>query len=488
MKILQSFFLFFIKTTVGTFIYLQNRRDLGIRIATLMLVMCLPFYLSCKNSGDTDLSNTQHLIAEPVNTEPEGDDPAGDPEEGPPVDDLFKLAPNEWTPLRSVGGAIDPVGTTLPNDFDGDGLANDKETTTNIWVADYPVIETNVAPPVTMKIEILETGHTESVEISSEITSDDTVKTRDASTENIHRDELNTRTVQYQDSYNESSSDSSSSSESESSGSSGSGQGSILWGAVSGGGSTSSSSSSSSSVSESHSEAYGETTTKWADKPFKDKLDRYGEALKSNEASKNARQMRSEIREKVTTTYEVTPNAGYVRAALYIHNYSVNMPVKLTNILCSFMFETFEGQLIPVQSFRLRNDDYSFFSIEIYGNDTVGPYVIELSNLNTNEIKEAIAKGYNPKIFIIDYEMTHVADSNYKLALGESFTGDNLKIIEENAKGRTAGIKFIGPGMREFFRVAAFDTDGNESRNSAQGVENVSPGVSLEKALEDFFM
>ncbi|MDY6968066.1 MAG: LIC12048 family lipoprotein [Spirochaetota bacterium] len=483
MKILQSFFLFFIKTTVGTFIYLQNRRDLGIRIATLMLVMCLPFYLSCKNSGDTDLSNTQHLIAEPVNTEPEGDDPAGDPEEGPPVDDLFKLAPNEWTPLRSVGGAVDPVGTTLPDDFDGDGLANDKETTTNIWVADYPVIETNVAPPVTMKIEILETGHTESVEISSEITSDDTVKTRDASTENIHRDELNTRTVQYQDSYNESSSDSSSSSESESSEKHKSGQGSVLWGLASGGGSKGSSSSSSSSVSESHSEAYGETTTKWADKPFKDNLNRNGNALKTNEASKNARQMRSEIREKVTTTYEVTPNAGYVRAALYIHNYSVNMPVKLTNILCSFMFETFEGQLIPVQSFRLRNDDYSFFSIEIYGNDTVGPYVIELSNLNTNEIKEAIAKGYNPKIFIIDYEMTHVADSNYKLALGESFTGDNLKIIEENAKGRTAGIKFIGPGMREFFRVAAFDTDGNESRNSAQGVENVSPGVSLEKAL-----
>ena len=105
--------------------------------------------------------------------------------------------------LSSVGGIVDPVGTTLEDDFDGDGIDNDNETTSNVWVADYPVIETSIATPVVMNIEIL-AGEMKTLEtISSDITSDDTVDTSDHSTEEVHRAETNNKTVQFQDSYNE---------------------------------------------------------------------------------------------------------------------------------------------------------------------------------------------------------------------------------------------------------------------------------------------
>ena len=101
---------------------------------------------------------------------------------------------------------------------------------------------------------------------------------------------------------------------------------------------------------------------------------------------KNARQARLEFNQIDESSTEIKSNAGYVRAAFYISNESVNMPVKMTNILCSFMFESPDGTLIPVQSFRLRNDDYSLFEVELYGNTTFGPYVIELKNLNTMQM------------------------------------------------------------------------------------------------------
>ncbi|WP_257588270.1 LIC12048 family lipoprotein [Leptospira sp. id769339] len=175
-------------------------------------------------------------------------------------------------------------------------------------------------------------------------------------------------------------------------------------------------------------------------------------------------------------------NAGYVRAALYIKNTSVNMPVKLTNILCSLMFENGTGDLIPIQSFRLRNDDYSLFEVSVYGGSEFGPYVVQLSGLNTSEIENAIAAGYNPKIFIVDYEMSHVPDSNYKSAL-LNFSGNNLKIIEENAKGRTGLIRVYGPNMRQMYRVAAFDVP-DSSDPCARTATSLSPGITLRKALE----
>ncbi len=406
----------------------------------------------------------EHLSVEPVET-PEG---AGEDVPGE-EHDLFRLKPGERVLLSSLGGAVDPVGTTIVQDFDGDGIANDRETTSNAWVADYPVVETDIAPPVTMRIEVLYAGGTRTKEYSTDITSSDTTSNMEYSMESVHRNEVNLRTAQYQDSYTASSSKSKSKSRSAGGGVKIGGCG----GSLSGG----------SSVSRAYSQSFGETKTKWQDVPFKNNLNRQGWSLKRDEASKNARQMRRDVRTETNSSYEIKPGAGYIRAALYITNMSVNLPVKLRDILCSFMLEAPDGQLLPVQSFRLRNDDYSIFEIELYGDTTFGPYVIELKNLNTNEIMEAINKGYNPKIFIVDYEMNHVEDSNYRRALSGSFTGYNLKIIEENAKGRTAGVKIVAPNRREFFRVAAFDTDGAEGRTGSNGAVYASPGVSLEKAI-----
>ena len=193
------------------------------------------------------------------------------------------------------------------------------------------------------------------------------------------------------------------------------------------------------------------------DRPFKNNIDKAANSVKADSSQTKARQYRSEKRTKINQTSTVNADAGYIRAALYIENQSVNMPVNLSNILCSLLLETPSGSLIPIQSFKLRNSDYSPFSINVYGGTQFGPYVIELTGLNTAEIENAIAMGYTPKIYIIDYDMTHVPDSNYRAFLSNTFTGNNLKIIEENAKGRTALVKIFAPQMREMFRIAAFD-------------------------------
>ncbi|TAL39767.1 MAG: hypothetical protein EPN93_00550 [Spirochaetes bacterium] len=432
------------------------------KLILVMIVLLTAGLLACGSNN--------YLATEKIDTVIPDDGGDGTVEEH----ELFTLAPGSWVPLASVGGTVDPVGTALEEDFDGDGIKNEDETTTNIWVADYPVIETNIATPVSMRIEILETGTTTYETVSSEISSDDISRTMDFSSEAAHREEVNLKTVQYQDSYNWSKSDKVSKSKSASYSANASAAG--FGGGHSG--------SYSSSVSREHSRSYGETKTKWKDVPFKNNVKKTGWELKRSEAAKNSRQLRSEIRSKTNGQFETRANAGYIRAALYITNLTVNIPVKLSNILCSFLLEAPDGQLIPIESFRLRNDDYSKFEIDLYGDSTFGPYVIELKNLNTNEIKDAIAKGYNPRIFIVDYDMTHVEDSNYRQALGANFPGDNLKIIEENAKGRSAGVKFVAQNLREFYRVVAFETNGVEGRNTATGVTEVAPGVSLEKALE----
>ena len=117
---------------------------------------------------------------------------------------------------------------------------------------------------------------------------------------------------------------------------------------------------------------------------------------------------------------------------------------------------------------------------------------MELNNLNTAEIEAAIQKGYTPKIFIIDYQMSHVRDSEYRRALAGGFTGDNLRIIEENAKGRTALLKLIGPNMRQMHRVAVFSTRLNSGKTDICKPENIDTtsdanikaGVSMRVALK----
>ena len=427
-------------------------------LSALMLFGC---------SGDNEYLNTQYVDADPTQKD----------QEPIPIHPMFDNGVGTWQSLFSFAGAIDPVGTILSEDFDGDGINNDDETTTNIWVADYPVIETHIAAPVTLRIEIQDSATGSSKQLSTEITASNVENTSDKSTEAVHRNEVNLKTVQFQDQFSRSNSMSQSQSRSMSVSASGTAYGCTAKASMS----------QSSSVSRSFSNAYGETKTKWKDVPFKNNTNRNGWALNRKEAAKNSRKLRGEMKRAFNGTNEVKSNAGYVRASLYINNMSVNMPVKLRDITCSLMLETPEGELLPVQSFKLRNNDYSMFEIELYGNSTFGPYVVELDNLNTHEIKEAIKRGYNPKIFIIDYEMRHVESSNYRDALAANYTGDNLKIIEENAKGRTAGVRFVGPGIREFYRVVAFDTNANDSDENASSAGNptaITPGVPLKKALK----
>ncbi|WP_367898385.1 LIC12048 family lipoprotein [Leptospira sp. WS58.C1] len=445
----------------------------------LLIIFFLPF-VSCLsdmnfwNRGNVDLSKATWLVAEKV---PLITDRGGLPGGGStpvPVSQLFKFAPGTKVSISSLGGAIDPTGTTIGDDFDGDGILNVNETTTNVWVADYPVVEASIAPPITMKVAVWKQGTTLQDDLANEISADDLESGISEGSEKIHQTELNLRTVQFQDSYSSTVSGSGSVSASVEYGVKG-GVGPVEAG-MNFGMSASSSWEASNSVSA--------TTTKWADRPFKNNLDSDSQNLKANASSQKSRKYRADKSVKTASEMTTKPDGGYVRAALYIKNNSVNMPVKLKNILCSLMFETQTGELIPVESFRLLKGDGSPFEIEVYGDTEFGPYVIEKTGLNGFEVERAIALGYNPKIFIVDYEMTHVKDSNYQSSL-LNFSGDNLKVIEENAKGRTALVKIIGPNKREMYRVTAFDAidtnDSNPCKVKTAGA--LVPGISLKNAL-----
>lgn len=427
--------------------------------------------ISCSGRGDVDLSKATPLTAEPVASGPA----AGlDPNPGTPHS-LFSLTPGKWYSFNVLGGVIDPVGTTLEQDFDGDGINNGNERTSNIWVADYPVIESEIAPPVTMKIEILKTTNQSTSTIDTNLTSDNFESRKNEGSEKFHQDEVNVKTIN-----NGSTTDTSSSSSTKEV------KASVSAGAF---GLSASVSAKSSSTSSSSNTTVRQT---FEDRPFVNNIDRAALSTKADAAEKKARDYRGEKREAKKNDYVTKSDGGIVRAALYIKNRSINMPVKLSNILCSLVFETSTGSLIPMESFRLRNDDFSLFEAEIYGNSEFGPYVIELKNLNTVEIENALALGYTPKIFIVDYKMAHVQDSNYRTSLGVNFAGDNLKIIEENAKGRTALLKLIYPDYRNMFRIVAYDSKFtstgtdicNPDHIDVTSPQAVSPGLAMTKYLQ----
>lgn len=435
----------------------------------------------CSGRGNIDLSKATPVNAEPVS----GKGPNGTvPEGSTQFNSLFAYQPGEIV-SRKVGSVIDQTGTSLESDYDGDGLTNDQERASSQWVADYPRIEASVSTPVTLTIDLEKSRKRDNDTITSNITSDDFEDNRDKGTENIHRNEMGVKTTQVQDKYSGSSEISHSLNTSLSNGSEANAgygstgkDGAAIF-SVSGGGK----SASSSGNSWNKSNAFSETKTTFPDAPATNNLDRDGWSVKTNSAAKNARQYRADKSDKVNEQSIVRPNAGRVRAALYIKNFSVNMPVRLTNILCTLMFETPTGQLIPMQSFRLRNDDFSLFTLNLYGASEFGPYVIELAGLNTVEVENAIRLGYSPKIFIVDYDISHVPNSNYKAVL-PGVIGDNVKIVEENAKGRTALVKVKGPGIREMYRVAAWEFDQATDPCAANASGNFRPGVSLENVLK----
>jgi len=448
----------------------------------LLWTICLT---ACSGKGNMDISNAKPLQTSPVTGNgPNGTVTPSQTTYAP----LFSYPPGAVV-AHQAGAVIDQTGTSLNNDYDGDGLTNDQETASSMWVADYPRVEASVSTPVTMTIDIqqTQTGTTDS--ITTNIGSSDYQNNRDFGTENVHRNEMGVRTTQIQNSYSGSNSTSSSSNTSSGSGfnvnagNTGNGSGASqvaevpLFGINAGG-----SSSSSSGSSYSNSSSFSKTVTLFPDVPQVNDLDSDGWSVKASTAATNARQFRSDLAGRNIAINQIGPTAGHVRAALYIKNFSVNMPVHLSNILCTLMFETPTGDLVPMQSFQLKNDDFSPFTLDLYGDSQFGPYVIDLPNLNTIEVQNAIQLGYSPKIYIVNFDMSHVPNSNYQAAL-PGVIGNNVKIVEENAKGRTALVKIKGPGMREMFRIAAFEFDQVTDPCAPNSAGNFRPGVTLENAL-----
>ncbi|MBP7735740.1 MAG: hypothetical protein KA369_07190 [Spirochaetes bacterium] len=373
----------------------------------------------------------------------------------------------------------DPTGVRVENDWDGDGVENDLEVMSGSMVADYPRVVTRITTPIVMELRKSETATGENY--TEVIDNSDTKQTIANSMENRHYAQMNTKTTPYVTKESQSTDNGdafsygdSHSTETDLSVNIGLPVISPMGGAAAANSSTSTSTKSSNSQNYSISSKFAQSTmsekTVFQDVDYADNLDRNGIEFRDEKIQTMTTNFRKS--EKTKETYEVGPNAGFVRAGLYIKNDTVNMPVRISNVICTLSFRTAGGAILPVKTFRLRNDDYSEFDQEIYGDEELGPYTIEVSGLNTFEVKQALANGYMPQITVVNYDMTRVDDSNYNPG------ADNLKIVEETAKARTALIKIVGANTREIYRVAAFDVAGDGT---------VTPGISLKKALFNIY-
>jgi hypothetical protein len=374
----------------------------------------------------------------------------------------------------------DPNGHDACDDWDGDGIANAHEIISNPFVADYPRIVTRITTPITMEIRISETSEEEN--FTQTVTDSDVKETLSNSMESKHYTMANRKTTPYVTreslstegkhaeafGYQNASANKFATNHSLAGG----GGGNTYNFSASFGLETENSRSSSQNVSMENS--FGRSTmsekTVFEDVDYTDNLDRNGIDFRSDTVetlSKNYRESKQLKRNEL-----IGPNAGVVRAGLYVKNVTVNMPVRVSNVRCTLSFRTPGGQFLPVKTFMLRNDDYSDFKADVYGGQELGPYTIEIANLNTREVRVALANAYIPQIHVVSYDMERVPDSNYNPGV------DNLAIVEETAKARTATIKIIGSGLREIYRVAAFDVEDPTRDRSA-----ITPGVSLKKAL-----
>ncbi|MBP7902478.1 MAG: hypothetical protein KA015_06645, partial [Spirochaetes bacterium] len=439
------------------------------RISCILFASFLIF--SACSSGNRDGDRT--LIADPL------EDPKEPVKPGTPdkPDDPDKPAVLNGIFLNKLGSVIqssdlskipaDETGRRVSEDYDGDGIPNDDEITTNPFVAEYPKVVTRISTPITMEIRIssssVSENHIETIEDSG-VTS-----TLTNSMEDRQYSQMNKKTTPYV--VKESSSDSESNSESwgESSSVTDSFSGGVSFTGI-GGGESSVSHTESDSYNEAFAKSFAKSSssekTVFEDVEYADNLDRSGVAFTDETVEKVTRNARkSEI---LKNTDSIGPNAGIVRASLFLKNESVNFPARIKNVKCTLTFKTPAGKFLPIKTFILRNEDYSMFEQDIYGNEELGPYAVEVSGLNTKEVTNALKNGYIPQICVVSYDIVRVADSNYNPGV------DNLKIVEENAKGRTAYIKISAEGMRENYRVCAFDVDSSG---------NISPGISLKKAL-----
>ncbi len=455
----------------------------GSFIATAILISSSLFMTFTGCSGNNPLDPGTPLIAEPIGNDDDGNDTgntdgnAGQtiPTTGGDLHPIFAGALG--MPIaRSSIGAIDPdpTGHNPSNDFDGDGIANDAEIISNPFVADYPQIVTRISAPITMEIRISESSSSEN---HTETLSDSDMKdTITNSMEDKHYTSRNKKTTPYvtKESYSASQSHKQAygSSDANSWDNQYSGSINTPWGGASYSqkNAGSKSHSQNSEIQNSNSSSTMSEKTVFEDVMFRDKLDREGKEFTSESVNKISKNYRTS--EKLKNTQNIGPNDGIVRAALFIKNLTINIPARISNVVCTLSFRTPAGEFLPVKTFKLRNEDYSEFDQEVYGDTELGPFTIEIADLNTAEVRKALQYAYVPQIHVVSYDMNRVNDSNYNPGV------DNLKIVEENAKGRTATIKIVGKNMREIYRVCAFDVDENGA---------ISPGVSLKKALYNIF-
>lgn len=382
---------------------------------------------------------------------------------------LFSGVPGVPVSMKSMSAiSPDPSGMNALNDYDGDGIPNDQELLaefSNPYVADYPRITTRIDTPVTMTIVVSETDTSQN--LSEQVSDSDVKNTIANSMEAKQYNQLNKKTTPYvtknSDSWSEKNAGSYGYSH-ELGYKVGVKVSAVVTVETELESNTKMSRNASWDLEQSRSTMSERTV--FDDINYVDNLNRNGTEFKNDKVEKISKNFRQSNISK--EDFVVGPNAGVVKAGLWITNESRNQPVRISNVTCTLSFLTPSGKSLPVKTFRLRNDDYSEFDQEIGGGEDKGPYAVVIDSINTYDMKNALRNGYTPQITVVNYDMNRVEDSPYNPGV------DNLKMVEETVKKRTAVIKIIGNGTREFYRVPAFEVD-------EDGV--VTPGVSLKKAL-----
>lgn len=439
------------------------------------LLLLAGSFVSCVTRSSGNGNEGPSLVAGDV-TEDEKDAVSSERDEDVELHEIFEKDPGSGT-MDSILDSADLAGHAIHTDYDGDGIPNDEEIISNPFVADYPRIVTRISAPITMEIRISTEQITENyTETLKESDFNDTIKN---SMEDKHYTSAQEKTTPYvtKESLSESGKQANAYGYSDKNGFNVGG--SYGYESAAGGGfdlsfnyGQTNEHSENQSVEESFSTATMAEKTVFEDVDYVDNLDRNGIEFTSESVQRISTNFRKS--EKVKEVEKIGPSDGYVRASLFLKNITIDIPARISNVICTLSFRTPAGQFLPVKTFKLRNDDYTEFEQEIYGGQELGPYTIGIENLNTREVMKAMANGYVPQVHVVNYDIHRVEDSSYNPGV------DNLKIVEEQAKGRTATIKIIGCGMREIYKVAAFDLGVSDVLT---GEKVITPGISLKKAL-----
>lgn len=431
-------------------------------------ILALSALLACGGRGDIDLKK-----ATPLGVEPTTD--TGSQGQVTPAR-LFTFQPGEQVSFKVLADGTEVGGSPIINDFDGDGMDNTNEVTTNVWTAEYPQISTRVVTPVTMQVEAMsyQTGLTDLGNYA--VSGGDLSGEASTSSERFYKQTLSAQAAQYEKSFYPS----------------GVPSGQVADFITPGLGFLSLAGQSSGYNNGSGWSAYSQPAPVAPvniDGAFAADVNVFNWVFKPDFSANAGAQYRIWKREKEANSYQISSNAGKVRIAMYIKNSGSNVPVKLSNILAALVFETQQGNIITAANFRLRDvSSANLYSLEMNANTEFGPYLIEVPGISTDLIEKAIRFGYTPQIRLLDYDMTHASNSPYRLSL--NFTGENLKVMANNAMSRSAKINIIGPTARQTFAVAAFATSTETATDACAPLttpdasSTASPGVPLTRALD----